>query len=224
MEKKSNFRKYILGTNWFKTILINFHYFPFKVAFRLPILVSYHTVFQTLKGGGGGINGPISKGMLLLGYHNLGFQDPLHNRTVWDVSGNIQLNGSKINIGRGSKICVYGTCIFGNQFTITGQSTLICAYNITFGNNVLLAWDIIVMDTDFHKILSDKGDRINGDRKIIVGDDVWIGCRATILKGSIIPSNSVIAACSVYSGVMNKDGCIISSNKVVLKDSITWMR
>ena len=44
---------------------------------------------------------------------------------------------------------------------------------------------------------------MNKSREIVVGDKVWIGCRATILKGAIIPSNTVIGACSLISGRNN---------------------
>ena len=42
---------YLLGTNWIKTVWINFFYFPFNQALHLPILVSYHTSLS-LSGGG----------------------------------------------------------------------------------------------------------------------------------------------------------------------------
>lgn len=44
--------KYILGTNWLKTIRVNFHYFPIKQAVKLPILVARRVVLQQLRGGG----------------------------------------------------------------------------------------------------------------------------------------------------------------------------
>lgn len=46
------FWKYILGTNWFKTISVNLHYFPIKQAIKLPILVSRRVVIRQLGGGG----------------------------------------------------------------------------------------------------------------------------------------------------------------------------
>lgn len=162
--------------------------------------------------------------MLLLGFPYLGFQDSSYENTIWEVSGVITIRGNKVRIGRGSKFCVHGECGMGENFIITGRSTIICNNKIVFGDNVLISWDILLMDTDWHKIYNDRNELLNGDKPIIVGDNVWIGCRSTVLKGSIIPSNSVIAACSIISGEMNKERCIYTTNKRVLKENIFWKR
>lgn len=39
------------------------------------------------------------------------------------------------------------------------------------------------MDTDFHKIKNEDGVQINTNSPVLIGDHVWIGCRALILKG-----------------------------------------
>jgi hypothetical protein len=49
---------------------------------------------------------------------------------------------------------------------------------------VLISWENLFMDTDAHKIIQNVI-IINGPEKIIVGNHAWIGCRCTILKGSI---------------------------------------
>lgn len=85
-------------------------------------------------------------------------------------------------------------------------------------------YDVLIMDTDYHEIYDEEKQLINIDKPISVGESVWIGCRSTILKGSIIPSNCVIAACSIISGELKKDGCIYSSNKKIIKEGICWER
>lgn len=220
-KRYQNFKKYILGTNWLKTIRINLYYFDLLQAVRFPILVSRRVVFQQLEGGVE-IDAPIKTGMLLLGYHGLGSQDYFYERTVWQVSGTVRLGGSKISIGGGSRFCVSGLCYLGDHFMISGRSTVICHHNIQFGNKALLSWDILVMDTDYHKILDLSGQIINQDKSIIIGDKVWVGCRSTILKGSVIPHNSIIAAGSIISGKLEKENSIYTSDKRLLKDNIYW--
>lgn len=166
----------------------------------------------------------MSTGMMLLGYQRLGIHDGYYNRTVWQVSGQITIEGERIDIGRGSSLCVSGKCYFGNHFAITGKSTIICRKSIIFGYGVLISWDALLMDTDYHTIINEQGMVINEEKPIIVGDNVWIGCRATILKGTSIPSNSVIAAGSVISGSMEEENCIYTSERKTLKRNITWQR
>ena len=160
--------------------------------------------------------------MLLFGYHGLGTQDYFYERTVWKVSGTVRLGGSRISIGGGSRFCVSGSCSLGDHFTISGRSTVICHHSIQFGNNSLLSWDILVMDTDFHRIFDLSGHLINQDKSIIIGDKVWVGCRSTLLKGSVIPSNSIIAAGSIISGKLEKENCIYTTEKRILKENIYW--
>ena len=51
--------------------------------------------------------------------------------------------------------------------------------SINFGDDNLLSWDILMMDTDFHKIISSDGEERNKPSAIDVGNHVWIGCRVT---------------------------------------------
>lgn len=80
------------------------------------------------------------------------------------------------------------------------------------------------MDTDYHNIVDIEGNIINKDQQIIVGNDVWIGCRSMILKGSFIPQKSIIAAGSLISGKMEEESCIYTSEKKILKRQIAWYR
>lgn len=60
-----------------------------------------------------------------------------------------------------------------------------------------------MMDTDFHYMLDIAKSRITRKTApIIIGDNVWVGNRATIKKGVRIPDNTIIAAS--YS-VLTKD-------------------
>lgn len=68
-----------------------------------------------------------------------------------------------------------------------------------FGSDCLLSWDILIMDTDFHPIKNDSGEILNPAAEIIFGNNIWIGCRSLILKGSYIPDGCIIAANSLIS-------------------------
>lgn len=216
-------RQYVLGTNWLKTLRINFHYFPLKQAVRFPILVSHRTVLKELRGGVK-FDGPVKTGMMLFGYQRLGIHDGYYNRTVWQVSGQLTLKGEKIDIGRGSTLSVSGNCYLGDHFTITGKSTIICRKSISFGDGVLISWDALIMDTDYHYITDNEGQIINTEKPILIGNEVWIGCRSTILKGTIIPSKSVIAAGAFVTGKMEEENCIYSSDRRIIKRNINWQR
>ncbi len=95
---------------------------------------------------------------------------------------------SKISIGKDCQIC--------NHFTAVSEGP-----GIEIGDKVLVGTAVTVMDSDFHDISPEK--RIGGTPKtgkVVIADNVWIGDRVTILKGSTIGRNSVVAAGAVVSG------------------------
>ncbi len=94
---------------------------------------------------------------------------------------------SKIVIGKNCQIC--------NRFTAVSEGP-----GIEIGDNVLVGSSVTVLDSDFHEIDPEK--RVGGTPKtgkVVVEDNVWIGDRVMILKGSTIGKNSVVAAGSVVS-------------------------
>lgn len=97
----------------------------------------------------------------------------------------------------GALICI------GEDVGMSG-TTICAALSVTIGNRCLLGADTVLADTDFHPVEPD-GRRYApipkpwpGDR-IVVGDDVFIGYGAVILKGVSIGRGSVIGARSVVT-------------------------
>ena len=163
--------------NLWKTVYFNFHYFPLKTAIKMPVFIYWRSELYKIQGKII-IDAPVTTGMVKFGAHGLGTQDLLYSRTMWEVMGILIIKG-KANIGRGSKISVGKDAVLtlGDNFTITGDSEIICQKKISFGNNCLLSWDILIMDTDFHDVTNEKGDIVNSPKPILIGDHVWIGCR-----------------------------------------------
>ena len=78
------------------------------------------------------------------------------------------------------------------------------------------------MDTDFHKIFKDE-ELLNPPKEVIIGNKVWIGCRNTILKGTVISDGSIIGACSIVSSRLEESNVIYSGNPAKkVKENITW--
>lgn len=85
-----------------------------------------------------------------------------------------------------------------------------------------MSWDILILDTDFHKIYSiDDEHQINNPKKIIIGSKVWIGCRSLILKGVELKNNTIVAAASVISHSNTEENSIINSNRII-KNNVIW--
>lgn len=208
-----------------KTIYFNLKYLPFKEAICLPILVYNRTSLLKVQGNII-INDTIRPGILRIGPRSLGTQDIKYARTIWEVSGTLIIFG-KTSIGRGCRISIGRNAVLtlGNRFNITGNTSIICQEKITFGNDCLLSWDILIMDSDFHKIKDKDGIIINRPQPIVIGDHVWIGCRVTILKGVQIGNSNIISANSLLSKSFKENKCIIGGHGKdlqILKKEVNW--
>lgn len=207
----------------FKTVYFNFKYLPFRQAVRFPFLISGKVSLRTMQGKIR-LECPVSFGLIRIGLGDVGIFDNRRSRSIWDVSGTVVFKG-KANIGHGSKISVgkSGILILGNNFNITAETSIVAHSQITFGNDCLLSWDTLIMDTDFHAITDSSNTVINGDQPIYIGNKVWIGCRNLILKGSVIPDNSIVGANSLVSRVLEKENCLYAGNPIkCIKEDVNW--
>ncbi|OXY81524.1 hypothetical protein B6S08_11145 [Oceanimonas doudoroffii] len=86
-----------------------------------------------------------------------------------------------------------------------------------------MAWESLITDADHHHLLNQNGDIINPASAVRIGDHVWIGARAMILKGSEIADDCVVGAQSLVTGRFSENKVLIAGSpaKVVKKD-ILW--
>ncbi|MDR2496244.1 MAG: hypothetical protein LBD21_03875 [Tannerellaceae bacterium] len=214
---------YLGAMNW-KTFYINLKYFPLKNALKLPILISGKVWLKNCSGKIE-ILGNIYPGMVRIGFGSVGIFDKKRSRSILEVSGKMVFNGSA-SIGHGSKISVGkdGILKFGDRFSITAETSIVCYKAITFGENCLISWDNLFMDTDLHKILNENSEIINEPKEISVGKNVWIGCRCLILKGSEIKDGNIVGANSTIAGKLENENSIYIGNPIkCIKQNITWL-
>ncbi|MCI2230247.1 acyltransferase [Polaribacter sp. MSW13] len=218
----NNYIKFFKRIN-LKSIYFNLKYLPFKDAIKFPIIIS-NKVFLLKTKGTVTIDAPIKTGMIQIGFGEIGIFDMKRSRSIWQVSGKVIFKG-KTNIGHGSKISINkdAEIEFGENFIITAESEIVSERKIRFGKNVLISWDCLIMDTDFHKIYDNTKKLINSPEPIIIGDKVWIGCRNVILKGSQISNNSIIGANSFLNKDITNQSGIYAGNPIkFIKGDVTW--
>ena len=103
------------------------------------------------------------------------------------------------------------TISIGNNFYIGKYSQIEC--DAVIGNDVMLANFVALVgryDHNYSEIgvsmrqssrIRDKNYNWKGlDKKVVIGDDVWVGHGSVILSGTNIGSGSIIAAGSVVTG------------------------
>ncbi len=103
------------------------------------------------------------------------------------------------------------------DFTLLVGALLTCETSIEIGSHCLISWGTGIADSDFHPVAAAQR-RIDAEalapfyegkparpieavksRPVKIGNNVWIGMNAIILKGVTIGDNSVIAAGAVVT-------------------------
>ena len=94
-------------------------------------------------------------------------------------------------------------CFFGRNCNFIEKLTVILSERKHFfvGNDALFSRGIWVRNADPHLIYDcETKQRLNPTKSVFIGDHVWIGQGAMLLKGTEIDSGSIIGGMSVVSG------------------------
>ncbi|MCZ6830541.1 MAG: acyltransferase [Gammaproteobacteria bacterium] len=86
----------------------------------------------------------------------------------------------------------------GDYVLISPGSRLSASDEIRIGNSVMIANSVYITDSDWHGIY-DRTERNARIMPVHIGDNVWLGDHAMVLKGVTIGENSVVAAKAVVT-------------------------
>jgi acetyltransferase-like isoleucine patch superfamily enzyme len=127
--------------------------------------------------------------------------------------GTIQI-GKHTRIWKGVKFSAYGNnesqgphIIIGRECSIGDRTEIHAAKEVLIGNRVIIAWDCVVMDRDYHPVYGE----VESVKPVLIEDGVWIGCRAIILKGIKIGQNAIIGAGSVVANDIPEDAIAVGN-------------
>ncbi len=114
---------------------------------------------------------------------------------VQNLGGTIEVescsleSGVRIEVYERAKLSIgKGTYLNRNVHIVAGES-------IEIGRDVKIGWDVVIMDTDLHG----HSGQLAQTRPVVIEDNVWIGCRALILKGVRIGHGAIIAAGAIVT-------------------------
>jgi acetyltransferase-like isoleucine patch superfamily enzyme len=170
-----------------------------------------------------GLENITTGGLVSVGMQELGLVHK-YDRTLINVEGEGKLEfTSTCSIARGCRIVVGTKAVARFGKGVTGADVSFIIMNgLEVGDGFLIAWGTKVMDDDFHEIaFPGKKDKV--DKRIIIGNHVWVGTNVLLLSGSRIPNGCVVAAGSVVTKAFEQENCLIGGNPAkVLKENVTW--
>lgn len=114
----------------------------------------------------------------------------------------------------------------GNKTSIAkAQIVSLEPYKIEIGEDCMLSYDIEIRNTDSHKIYDkDTNKRINEGNSVNIGNHVWLGMRAVILKGVNIGNNSIVAGGSIVTKDVKANTIVSGSPARQIKENVYWTR
>jgi acetyltransferase-like isoleucine patch superfamily enzyme len=142
------------------------------------------------------------------------------------IGKHTHIRGDLVVFASGGRISIGDYCYIGEDSKIWSQD------EIEIGNNVLIAHNVNIHDTnshpinfierrkDYSEIISSGFSKKNESiicKKIIIGDDVWIGFNSIILKGVEIGARSIIASGTVVTNSIPADVIVAGNPAVIIK-------
>ena len=189
-----------------KTFYLNFKMLPFKQAMCLPLFVYGKARFREMRGSII-IQGRISPGMIKIGKNDYYVKTavPL---TYWVINGKVIFYGSDVRFLNGGYMCISegGTlriednCLFGSNYKI------MCFEEIFIKKCARVAYEVQICDTSFHYISVAGEKPLPLTKPIVIENNVWIGNRVTISKGTHLPAYAIVSQGSLVNKSFSEFG------------------
>lgn len=133
------------------------------------------------------------------------------------INGDVLLyEGCCIKIGKSAKL------VLGDKVYLNRSVSIDCHQEILIGNFCAIAENVQILDSDMHTITYSNQITSKHTQPIVIGNRVWIGRNAIILKGVSIGDGAIIGAFSVVTkDVPSK--CIVAGNPArIIKENVEW--
>lgn len=128
-------------------------------------------------------------------------------------------NGKRfIQTGCDIRIWQNATLELGSGYFNNGVQ-IVCQDHIKIGNNVVVARDVIIRDSDAHHL--DMPD-YRMTRPVVIEDNVWIASRAVVMKGVTIGEGAVVAAGAIVTKDVPPHTLVAGVPAKVIRENVTW--
>lgn len=120
-------------------------------------------------------------------------------------------------VGHNCRISIGDNVIFnGGRVVAAGE-----ANTVKIGDECMFAEGIEIWGSDTHPVYRD-GKIINPSLSIDIGEKVWLGTRAMVLKGSKIGEGAIVGMASLVKGDIPPYSMAVGNPARVIKENVEW--
>ena len=142
----------------------------------------------------------------------------LKRNSCLKINGSVQMfEAVKIECSEGAVLKV------GDKTYINHDSMIRCRSNISIGNHCSIAYGVLIQDSDYHSILTDDGNTKPQTKPVEIGNHVWIGARAIILKGVVIGDGAIIGAGSVVTKEVPANTLVVGNPAKIIRTNVRYI-
>lgn len=127
-----------------------------------------------------------------------------------------------VRIARDCKVYVAGEPSIANGTYINPSSMIYCGNSVSIGSGCAISWNCEIIDDDMHHIVYEGNKVRESSKPIVIGNQVWIGSGARILKGVIIGDNAIIAAGSIVTRDIPANCMAAGIPARVVRTNVSW--
>jgi acetyltransferase-like isoleucine patch superfamily enzyme len=165
----------------------------------------------------------VLKGRFLIGESDAPTKQRTRNTEI-TLADNAQLtlHGDVILYeGVGVRVTEDAKLSIGDHTYINRSASIDCTQEIRIGDYCAISDNVQILDSDFHPITY-NGETSTMSKPVHVGNHVWIGRSAIILKGVTIGDGAIVGAGSVVTRDVPA-GCLVAGNPArVIKENVEW--
>jgi acetyltransferase-like isoleucine patch superfamily enzyme len=126
-----------------------------------------------------------------------------------------------VRCGSGVQFAIRNDAVLeiGDNVWINACSDILCDKHIKIGNDVEISWNVEIKDSDYHDVVRPGFEM---SRPIDIGNHVWIGSKANILKGIKIGEGAIVASGAVVTKDVPERSLVAGNPAKVIRQNVEW--
>jgi acetyltransferase-like isoleucine patch superfamily enzyme/coenzyme F420-reducing hydrogenase beta subunit len=160
-------------------------------------------------------------GTVLFGYKRIK-GSRIESRLAIEGEGSFSVERGYVNMYYGIDILIFkgASLTFKGSVTINQNVQIICMDSITFGEGVMISRDVVIRDNDGgHEILTEGYKKTS---PVTIGNHVWIGQGAMIMKGVTIGDGAIISAGAWVATNVKPNALVMGDPARTIKKDVDW--